>query len=217
MLDTTRNPLTALKLRRAALGEQIAGLHEQRARLREAEDVERDARAALDALGRDEVTVIRAWASSGSPGPAPQGDPERRAALTRDLVVAEAASAAARGAGAGVDRELADASLEAAGLAQQIERAAIVELIELFNGDWAEVQVRAIQLRATIARAFAVLHFLRDRADEHRTQGREVEAMAIFRQVERLSTGLVLSVEPSAADVFAAAAVWERHFADLLR
>jgi len=217
MLDKTRDPLSALKLRRADLGERTTGLHEQRARLRDAEDVERDARAALDALGRDEVTAVREWASTGAPGTAPKGDPERRAALTRDLVAAQAGAEAARCAGAGVDQELADVSLEAAGLAEQIEMAAVADVVARFGGEWSDVQIRAVELRATIARAFAVLHFLRDRADEHRTRGREAEAMAIFRQVERLSTGLALSVEPSAAEVFAAAAVWERHFADLIR
>ena len=217
MLDRHHSDLEILRAHRGALNGRIVRLQAERNRLHDAETAETEALKAIGELGRAEVAAVREWASTGSPGPAPKGDAARRAELTRDLVAAEAASAAARGAGAGVDQELADITREAAGLAEQIERAAVVELIELFNGGWSDVQIRAVELRATIARAFAVLHFLRDRADEHRTRGREAEAMAIFRQVERLSTGLALSVEPSAADVFAAATVWERHFEGLLR
>ncbi len=217
MLDKTRNDLESLKARRSALNGTVVRLQGERNRLQGAEDVERDARGALDALGREEVAAIRKWASTAVAGPAPQGDPARRAALTRDLVVAEAASAAARGAGAGVDRELADASLEAAGLAQQIERAAIVELIELFNGDWAEVQVRAAELRAGIAKLMAISVALFERADQHEDRGRADAAMRIRRAVQPLLGAVKIDVGPTVAEVAGFVSAWAEHFAGLTR
>lgn len=217
MLDTTRDPLTALKLRRADLGEQIAGLHEQRTRLRDAETAERDAQAALDVLGRAEVDAIRGWASSGSPGPAPNGDPERRAALTRDLVVAQAAAEAARGAIGDVDQEQADVSREAANLAVQIEMAAVAEMVARFGAELAEVQAGAADLRSAIARVLAISVALFEWADHHEDRGRPEDAQRIRRALQPLLGAVKVDVGPTVAEVHAFKAAHAEHFEGLLR
>ncbi len=217
MLDKTRDPLSALKLRRADLGERTAGLHEQRNRLREAEAAERDARAALDALGRAEVAAAREWASSGAPGSAPGIDAARRAKLTADLVAAQAGAEAARGAGAGVDRELADVSREAAGLAERIEMAAVAELITVFNAELAKVQAGAAELRSALARTLAISMALFARADQHEDRGRADAAMRIRRAVQPLLGAVKIDVGPTVAEVYGFKAAHAEHFADLFR
>ena len=217
MLDTPHSELEILKAHRGALNGSLIRLQAERNRLHDAEAAETEALAAIGDLGRAEVDAIRAWASSGSPGSAPGIDAAKRAELTANLVTAQAGAEAGRGAGADVDQELADASREAVDLAGQIEMAAVADIVARFGGEWSDVQIRAVELRATIARALAVLQFLRDRADEHRTRGREAEAMAIFRQVEPLYSGLSLDFNPTNGEVAGFSAAWEQHFRDLIR
>ncbi len=217
MLDTPHSELEILKAHRGALNGSLIRLQAERNRLHDAEAAETEALAAIGDLGRAEVDAIRAWASSGSPGSAPGIDAAKRAELTANLVTAQAGAEAGRGAGADVDQELADASREAVDLAGQIEMAAVADIVARFGGEWSDVQIRAVELRATIARALAVLQFLRDRADEHRTRGREAEAMAIFRQVEPLYSGLSLDFNPTNGEVSGFSAAWAEHFAELVR
>jgi len=217
MLDRPHTDLEILKAHRGALNGRLVRLQGERTRLHEAEGVERDARVALDALGRDEVDAIRKWASTGAPGPAPKGDPERRAALTADLVVAEAASAAARGAGAGVDAELATVQTEAAGLAKQIEMAAVAEMIDQFQAKWAEIREDAVRLSSEIARALAITVTLRDRVDHLDVRGRPDDAQRIRRMLEPLYSGLSLDFNPTNGEVAGFSAAWAEHFAALTR
>jgi len=211
------SPIEILRAHRAAVTGRIARLAAERDRLRSAEDTEREAVAALAGLGQQEIDAARTWASGSAPGSAPVVDAAKRAELTANLVTAQAGAEAGRGAGADVDQELADASREAVDLAGQIEMAAVADIVARFGGEWSDVQIRAVELRATIARALAVLQFLRDRADEHRTRGREAEAMAIFRQVEPLYSGLSLDFNPTNGEVHGFSAAWEQHFRDLIR
>ncbi len=217
MLDKPHTELEILKAHRGALNGSLIRLKGERTRLRAAEDAETAALSAIGALGRAEVDAIRAWASSNSPGPAPNGDPERRAALTHDLVVAQAAAEAARGAGAGVDQELADASLEAAGLAEQIEMAAVAEMIDRFGTELAEVQAGAAELRSAIARVLAITVALFARADQHEDRGRVDAAVRLRRAAQPLLGAVKIDVGPTNGEVHGFSATWAEHFAELLR
>jgi len=217
MLDRRNSDLESLRAHRGALNGRLVRLQAERTRLRAAEDAETEALAAIGELGRDEVTAVREWASTAVAGPAPKGDPERRAALTRDLVVAEAASAAARGAGAGVDQELADITREAANLAEQIERAAVVEVVDQFQAKWAEIREDAARLRSEIARALAISVALFEQADRHEDHGRADAAMRIRRAVQPLLGAVKIDVGPTNGEVHAFSAAWAEHFAELIR
>jgi len=209
--------LETLKAQRSALNGAVVRLQGERNRLREAETAETEALKAIGELGRDEVDVIRAWASSGSPSPAPRGDPERRAALTRDLVVAEAASAAARGAGAGVDKELVDITREAANLAEQIEMAAVAEMIDRFGTELADVQAGAAELRSAMARVLAISVALFERADRHEDHGRVDAAMRLRRAAQPLLGAVKIDVGPTNGEVAGFSAAHAEHFEGLLR
>lgn len=217
MLDRRRSDLEILKAHRGALNGRLVRLQGERSRLHEAETAETAALAAIGDLGRAEVDAVRAWASSGSPGPAPGIDAARRAELTADLVSAQAAAEAARAAIGDVDQELAAAQTEAVDLAGQIEHAAVAELVDQFQAKWAEIREDAVRLRSEIARALAITATLRDRVDHLDLRGRPDDAQRIRRMLEPLYSGLSLDFNPTVAEVAGFSAAWEQHFEDLLR
>lgn len=217
MLDKARNDLESLKARRSALNGAVVRLQGERDRLRKAEDAETAALAAIGELGRAEVDAIRAWASSGSPGPAPGIDAGKRAELTADLVTAQAAAEAARAATDDVDQELAGASIEAADFAEQIETAAVAEMINRFGTELTEVQVGAVDLRSALARTLAIPTALFARADQHEDRGRADAAMRLRRAAQPLLGVVKVDVGPTNGEVHGFSAAWAEHFEGLLR
>lgn len=217
MLDRPHTELEILKAHRGALNGAVVRLQGERARLRAAEDAETAALSAIGELGRAEVAAVRKWASTGSPGPAPGIDAAKRTKLMADLVSAQAAAEAARGAGAGVNAELAAVQTEAAGLAQQIEHGAVVELIDQFQAKWAEIREDAVRLRSEIARALAITATLRDRVDHLDVRGRPDDAQRIRRMLEPLYSGLSLDLNPTNGEVAGFVPAWAEHFAELIR
>ncbi len=217
MLDKTRSDLENLKARRSALNGTVVRLQAERDRLRKAEDAETEALKAIGELGRAEVAAVREWASTGSPGPAPGVDAARRAELTRDLVAAQAAAEAARAAIGDVDMELAAVSREAAGLAEQIEMAAVAEMIDRFNAELTEVQAGAVELRSAVARTLAISMALFAQADHHEDRGRADAAMRLRRAAQPLLGAVKVDVGPTNGEVAGFSAAWAEHFADLLR
>src|SRR3984893_10641364 len=105
--DSPEPRLRALKAQRSALAERIAGLTEARQRLDGAQGNERAGAAALSELDAAEGDAARKWASTGAVGAAPSGEIGRRTKLVANLASAQAAAAAARGACAGLEAELA--------------------------------------------------------------------------------------------------------------
>jgi len=217
MLDRRHSDLEILRAHRGALNGRLVRLQAERTRLRAAEDAETEALAAIGELGRAEVAAVREWASTAAPGPAPGIDAERRAALTRDLVAAQAGAEAARAAIGDVDQELAAVSREAAGLAEQIEHAAVVEVVDQFQAKWAEIREDAARLRSEIARALAITTTLRDRVDHLDVRGRPEDAQRIRRMLEPLYSGLSLDFNPTNGEVAGFVPAWAEHLADLLR
>ncbi len=217
MLDRSHTELEILKAHRGALNGSLIRLQAERTRLHDAETAETEALAAIGELGRAEVDAIRAWASSGSAGPAPGIDAAKRVDLTADLVTAQAAAEAARAAIGDVDQELAAVSREAAGLAEQIEMAAVAEMVTRFGADLAEVKVRAAELRAGIAKLMAISVALFDRADQHEDRGRPEDAQRIRRALQPLLGAVKVDVGPTVAEVHAFKAAHAEHFEGLLR
>ncbi len=211
------SPLDIARAHRAAVQGRIVKLSAERDRLRTAEGAEREARAALDALGREEVAAARAWASEGAPGNAPAVDGTKRAKLTAALVTAEAASAAARGAGAGIDAELADAQQDVVRTGRQIEAVALDTLSAEFLTRWGAIVERAAGFREEIAGALAALSYLRALAEDRAIHGREGDAVALHRRAEPLSRNLGLDLMPTVGETNAHVPAWAARFADLTR
>jgi len=217
MLDRRNSDLESLRAHRGALNGRLVRLQAERTRLRAAEDAETEALAAIGELGRAEVDAIRAWASTGAPGPAPGIDAAKRTKLMADLVTAQAAAEAARAAIGDVDQELAAVSREAAGLAEQIEMAAVAEMMDRFGADLAEVKAGAAELRAGIAKLMAITVALFERADQHEDLGRVDAAMQIRRVLQPLLGAVKVDVGPTVAEVHAFKAAHAEHFAALIR
>ena len=217
MLDHRHSDLEILKAHRGVLNGHLVRLQGERNRLREAETAETEALKAIGDLGRAEVAAIRKWASTGSSDPAPGLDAAMRAELTTNLVAAQAAAEAARAAIGDVDQELAAVSREAAGLARQIEGAAVAELITVFNTELADVQAGAAELRSGIARVMAVTVALFEQADRHEDRGRTEDAQRIRRALQPLLGAVKVDVGPTVAEVHAFKAAHAEHFEGLLR
>jgi len=216
MLDT-HSPLDVLRAHRAAVTGRIARLTSERDRLRRAEDAEREAVAALDELGRQEIATARTWASSGAPGSAPAVDAAERARLTAVVIEAEAASAAARGAGAGVDAEIGEAWRQVADIDRQVEDAALAAVLDRFGPLQQEIAADGVVLRIKIARALGLVEAVRAMAERHEDQGRHERAMAIHRSIQPLYGRIALDLGPTQGEVAAQVAEWTTRLADLAR
>src|ERR1700730_6433333 len=92
--------LAGLKAQRSELLGRVVQLTAARQQLDAATDGERAAKAAIAELEAAEIAAARKWASTGAVGAAPSGEIGRRTKLVANLSAAQAAAAAARGAGA---------------------------------------------------------------------------------------------------------------------
>ncbi len=224
MLDTPHkqpaerhSDLEIAKAHRSALQGRLVRLNSERDRLTAAETAESTARADLDTLGRQEIEAVRRWAATASSDPAPKPDAARRHELTIAVAATEAQAAAARGAGGAVDVEIGEAQHELADLGASIEALAMAEMVDEFQTEWTAAQDAALALSGVIARCFGCLRALQDRAETLQTHGHTTAAVAIFRRLEVLTSGLAFSVEPSRAAVSAAAPAWTARLAELAR
>jgi hypothetical protein len=96
------DPRSELLSERGAVIAKLEAVGHKLARLGEAERVEREAFAAIGALGAHEIEAVKIWAASGCEGDQPKPDAEARRALSDQLAAAVSASGAAKAAAADV-------------------------------------------------------------------------------------------------------------------
>ena len=92
----------------------------------------------LAQIGKAEVDAMRAWADGGCKGAAPTGKETERQALARKIAIANATSAAARGAMADIELQIRQSSEKLAKVNQAIGDAAF----NVMQADFADVQAQ---------------------------------------------------------------------------
>ncbi|SHN86924.1 hypothetical protein [Bradyrhizobium erythrophlei] len=126
-------PLERLHAERASLARELDGLNAGVARLRETANAEAAVRAELDELGRIETGAMLKWATEGCHGEAPRSDQQTRIRLAQKLNAAQAAAAAAKGAGADIHQKIAALNDRLRSISAQIEQA-IFDKMETEHG-----------------------------------------------------------------------------------
>jgi hypothetical protein len=135
-LTPAAEPTSALEhLRhdRASLARELAALQASSARLKETAASEAAVLAEIGAMGTAEIAAMSKWASDGCTGEMPTPDLKLRRALAEKLATAQAASAAAKGAGADIDHQISEFSDRLRAIGAQIEKA-IFDEMEIEHG-----------------------------------------------------------------------------------
>jgi hypothetical protein len=212
------DPLAELRLQRDELAAQLAAVSSKLARLQTVLSDEREAHAAISALGEAELKAMAEWLSSASVGlPAPKPDMETRARLNHELATAMAQAATQRQAAANLNAEHSEISSKLRQLAERLEAAAIDEIVARFTDQLAELTKLAETIRDKSARVFGAVAFLRQFA-EGLMATRTDKATLLFRRLEGLAASSPNpEFSPSIGATNAAAAPWALLFRELIK
>jgi hypothetical protein len=139
---------------RKRVTDALADLNRAAAKLRETGAAEASVLAEIDALAAADVLSMKEWASGGCLGEAPRSDQQKRIVLGQKLNAAQAAAAAAKGAGADIDQQIVQLSDRLRSIGDEIERA-VFDLVGSEHSEviaeYTKVCERAGQLAAKIS------------------------------------------------------------------
>ncbi len=116
-------PLERLHATVPALARELDGLNKSSTRLQETAASEAAVLAEIDAMGAAEIAGMTKWATGGCIGDAPRPDQNKRIMLGQKLNAAQAATAAARGAGADINQKISALNDQLRAIGAQIEQA----------------------------------------------------------------------------------------------
>jgi hypothetical protein len=153
-----------------------------------AQDGQRAAELALDALAAEEVAEMQRWLCSGSGEAAapPRPDMERRLALTHELATAISQAETLRQAAANLHAEHSEIATRLAAINERLEAAAIDRITEQFANQLGELRQLADQIQEKQAGVFGAVVFFRETAERMMTS-RTDKATALFRRLEALA------------------------------
>jgi hypothetical protein len=209
--------LAGLRQERATVSDRLAQLAAMLARSKAAEDAEREAVAAIDALGDAELAAMQAWLSVGSAEPAPRPDMETRATLNHRLAEAIAQAATMRAAAAGIAAEHGKMSERLAAINEQIESGAMEVIASKFEAELADVVKLGVEIQGRLAKTYGAVQFMRETADLFQATGRADKATAIFRRLEGLAALPKPEFMPTTLETRACAPAWREHFEGLTK
>jgi hypothetical protein len=216
-MNATVNPLDALHDARVAANSKLTALRGQMTKLNAIADAQKSAQAELDALSASELVAMQEWLAAGSAGAMPQPNMARRAELNQQVAAAMQQSATVSTVAADVSAQIDAANNEVAGLAAQIDDAALDAVCKQFEAALADLNSTALAAQAKAATVYGAIAFLHGEATRSQTAGDATRAMAIFKRLERLSALPKPTMQPTIGAVAAEAPGWRTMFEGLLQ
>lgn len=202
------DPTAELKVERLRVVTQLAEIDRKRSRLAEAEQAERDAFAAIGALGERELEAVKTWVASGCEGEQPKPDAEERRVLSDRLANATRTAELARSAAVDLDTEAKSLRARLAGIDGEIRAAHIARLLDRHADLLADCGRHASVLRGALASIEALPVAMIEAGRRAFDVGDEQTARAFYATAEKMRARELTAIEPSPAEVTAAVAEW---------
>jgi DNA repair exonuclease SbcCD ATPase subunit len=208
-------PLEQLHADRAGLTGELAALNASSARLHQAANAEAALLAEIGALGSDEISAMKAWASAGCLGDAPAPDQKQRRALAEKLAAAQSAGAAAKGAGQDIDNQIDELNNRLRAVSVQIEKAAL----DVMQVDFHALNDQHIATTEVIRKITAKLHglcsYLSNEGRRRIDNGAHEGGKRYLARAEALTSIKLASPGVTQGEIIEAANDWSRRAAAL--
>jgi hypothetical protein len=211
-------PATALETLhrdRAGLADKLADLNRAAAKLRETSAAEAAVLAEIDALAAADVETMKAWAAGGCLGEAPKPDQSKRIVLGQQLNAAQAASAAAKGAGQDINNQIGELNNRLRNIESQIEKAALDDMQGEFSNLNAQHLAATEALRKVSAKMLGLCGYLANEGRRRIDNGDQEAGRVYHARAEALTSTKLANPGVTQGEIIRAADDWSRRAADL--
>lgn len=210
-------PLEQLHHDRSGLTRELASLNASAAKLRATAQAEAAVLQEIGYLGKAEIAATVAWASAGCIGNQPAPDQKHRRALAERLSAAQAASAAAVGAGQDLDHQIGQLNAQLVTLDQMIETAALdlmdAEADQIIN-EYTELVERENEMTAKL---IGLSRYFSDEGRKLTDRGDHQAGRRYFAKASTLSANKLIEHGATMPMIDAAATAWSKRAAALRR
>jgi hypothetical protein len=171
--------------------------------------------AEITELGRTEIASVTAWATGGCIGHAPRADQNKRIMLGQKLTAAQSAAAAAKGAGADIDRQISALNDQLRTIAAQIEKAALDGMHDEFRA-LSDQHLAAIEAaRKLSAKLLGLCSYLSNEGRRRLDRGDQEGGKAYLARAEALTSIKLANPGNTQGEIIEAANDWARRAAAL--
>lgn len=208
-------PLERLHADRAGLAQWLADLNRAAARLKGTEAAEAAVLAEIGAMGSAEIAAMKHWASTGCIGQPPEPDTKQRRALAEKLAAAQAAGAAAVGAGQDIDQQISEAKDKLRAIGAQIEKAAL-DALQVDFGDLHDQHLAAVEaVRKLAAKLHGLCSYLSNEGRRRIDNGDHETGRQYLARAEALTAVKLANPGVTQGEIIEAANDWSRRAAAL--
>jgi hypothetical protein len=207
--------LELLHADRAGLAGRLAGLTASSTRLRETANAEAAVLLEIDALTRADAAAMTAWASGGCVGDVPVPDQKQRRALAEKLAAAQAATAAAVGAGQDIDHQIGQLNQQIASASRSIEKAALDVMHTEFNAVREQHAAAMAEGSKLAAKIHGLCSFLSNEGRRLIDRGEHEAGKRLLVRAEAMTAIKIAKPDVSHGEIIEAANDWLRRLAML--
>ena len=211
--------LERLHADRAGLAGELDILHRSAARLRDAASGEAAVLREIVEMGTTELAAMTAWATAGAAGEPPTPDLKQRRAVAERLVAAQAAAAAANGAGEDIAHQVQEMTQRIKIVTERIDAAVLDSVADEFLDLCQQNSVAVEQLRLVSLRIFGLCSYLSTEGRRRNDGADTAGGKQYLARAEQLANAANKLPKPgvSHVEIAGAADTWGRHVANLRR
>jgi hypothetical protein len=207
--------LTVLYADRQLIADELAALQASSGRLNQAAASEAVVLREIGEMGSAEIAAMTAWAFAGCVGDPPAPDLKQRRALAEKLATAQSAAAAAKGAGADIDRQIGELNDRLRDIGAQIEKATLDAMQADFHGLNNQHLAATEALRKVSARMLGLCSYLANEGRRRCDHGDQEGGKRYLARAEALNSIKLANPGVTQGEIIEAATDWSRRASTL--